>query len=211
VSSGSLKIVPTDSLKPERNVSFEIGGSQWLGERVFLDLALFQSDYYDLIEALVYPDYDIRFTNITRARIRGLEVGMKTDWFDRLISTDFSYTYTDPVDLRDNSVLKFRSRHLFYASLSANYRQWRTEINFRYVSRVEAIDEALVNLAPIIDGDQRVACKVVDAGVTYNLINTGLPITFGLTVKNLTNYYYVELIGNLAPVRTYYVSVEGVW
>ena len=211
VSSGSLKIVPTDSLKPERNVSFEIGGSQWLGERVFLDLALFQSDYYDLIEALVYPDYDIRFTNITRARIRGLEVGMKTDWFDRLISTDFSYTYTDPVDLRDNSVLKFRSRHLFYASLSANYRQWRTEINFRYVSRVEAIDEALVNLAPIIDGDQRVACKVVDAGVTYNLINTGLPITFGLTVKNLSYYYFVELMGNLAPVRTYYVSVEGVW
>jgi iron complex outermembrane receptor protein len=214
VSTGAsqVKIVPNDSLKPERSVSFEIGGSQWLGERVFLDLALFQSDYYDLIEAGVNPNrFEILFSNITRARIRGFEFGIKTDWFDRFMSTDFSYTYTNPVDLNQNTVLKFRSRHLFYASLSANYRQWRTEVNFRYVSRVEAIDENLVRLAPIIDGDQRVACKVVDAGVTYNLINAGLPLSIGLTVKNLTNYYYVELIGNLAPVRTYYLSVEGVW
>jgi outer membrane receptor for ferrienterochelin and colicins len=207
----AIKIVPNDSLKPERSVSFEVGGSQWLSDRIFLDLALFQSDYYDLIEAGVNPNLEILFNNITRARIRGLEVGTKTDWFDRFISTDFSYTYTDPVDLRDNSVLKFRSRHLFYASLTANYRQWRTEVNFRYVSRVEAIDENLVHFAPIIDGEQRVACKVVDAGVTYNLINAGLPITVGLTVKNLTNYYYAELIGNLSPLRTYYLSVEGVW
>jgi iron complex outermembrane receptor protein len=215
VSTGvsQIKIVPNDNLKPERSVSFEIGGSQWLSERVFLDLALFQSDYYDLIEAGVNPNppIEILFSNITRARIRGMELGIKTDWFGRLLSTDFSYTYTDPVDLSDNSVLKFRSRHLFYASLAANYRQWRTELNFRYVSRVEAIDENLVRLAPIVDGDQRVACNVVDAGVTYNLINAGLPITVGLTVKNLTNYYYVELIGNLAPLRTYYLSVEGVW
>lgn len=214
VSTGvsQVKIVPNDSLRPERSTSFEIGGSQWLGERIFLDLALFQSDYYDLIEAHVNPNppIEILFRNITRARIRGLEVGIKTDWFDRLISTDFSYTYTDPVDLSDNSVLMFRSRHLFYASLTANYRQWRTEVNYRYVSRVEAIDENLVLLAPIVDGDQRVACKVVDAGVTYNLTNAGLPITIGLTVKNLTNYYYVELIGNLAPLRTYYLSLEGV-
>jgi outer membrane receptor for ferrienterochelin and colicins len=215
VSTGvsQIKIVPNESLKPERSVSFEIGGSQWLGERIFLDVALFQSDYYDLIEAHVNPNppIEILFSNITRARIRGMELGIKTDWFGRLLSTDFSYTYTDPVDLSDNSVLKFRSRHLFYASLTANYHQLRTEVNFRYVSRVEAIDENLVHLAPIIDGDQRVACKVVDAGVTYNLINAGLPITVGLTVKNLTNYYYVELIGNLAPLRTYYLSVEGAW
>jgi Outer membrane receptor for ferrienterochelin and colicins len=214
VSTGAsqIKIVPDDSLKPERSVSFEIGGSQWFSERIFLDLALFQSDYYDLIEAGVNPNrFEILFSNITRARIRGLEFGIKTDWFDRFLVTDFSYTYTDPVDLNQNTVLKFRSRHLFYASVTANYRQLRTEVNFRYVSRVEAIDENLVRLAPIVDGDQRVACKVVDAGVTYNIINTGLPLSVGLTVKNLTNYYYVELIGNLAPVRTYYLSVEGVW
>ena len=79
------------------------------------------------------------------------------------------------------------------------------------MSRVEAIDENLVRLAPIVDGDYRVATNVVDAGITYNLNNLGIPLTVGLTIKNLTNYYYVELIGNLAPVRTYYVSLESAW
>ncbi len=128
---------------------------------------------------------------------------------NRTISADFSYTYIDPVDLSNNSVLRFRPRNLFYASITGNYRQLRAEVNFRYVSRVEAIDENLVRLAPIVDGDQRVECKVIDAGISYNLLSIGLPFSAGLTVKNLTNYYYVELIGNLAPVRTYYLSIEG--
>ena len=207
----AIKIVPNDSLKPERSVSFEVGGSQLLGERVFLDLALFQNDFYDLIEGGVNPNrFEIQFNNVTRARIRGLEVGIKADWFKRFLATDFSYTYIDPVDLSNNTVLKFRPRHLFYTTLTAHYRQLQAELNYRYVSRVEAIDENLVRVAPIVDGDQRVACKVVDVGITYYPVNVGgLPLNIGLTIKNLTNYYYVELIGNLAPIRTYYLSVEG--
>jgi iron complex outermembrane receptor protein len=207
-----ITIVPNDSLKPERSVSYEIGGSQWLGNQVFLDAALFQNDFYDLIEGGVNPtQFVIQFNNVTRARIRGFEFGIKANMFHRFLTTDISYTYIDPIDLIHNTVLKFRPRNLFYASLIAQYQQWQTEVNYRYVSRVEAIDENLVRLAPIVDGDQRVACNVIDAGITYNLIDFNLPLTIGLTIKNLTNYYYVELLGNLSPVRTFYVSVEGTW
>jgi iron complex outermembrane receptor protein len=207
-----ITIAPNDSLKPERSVSFEIGGSQWLTERIYLDVALFQNNFYDLIEAGVKPaEFVIQFNNVTRARISGFELGMKADMFDRFLTSDISYTYIDPIDLSDNSVLKFRPRHLFYASVTAQYRQWQIETSYRYVSRVEAIDENLVRLAPIVDGDNRVPCSVVDAGVTYNLAKLGLPLNIGLTVKNLTNYYYVELLGNLSPVRTYYFSVESAW
>ena len=207
-----ITVAPNDSLKPERSVSFEIGGSQWLSERIFLDIALFQNNFYDLIEAGVNPtQFVIQFNNVTRARIRGIELGMKADMFNRFLTTDISYTYIDPIDLSQNTVLKFRPRNLFYASLIAQYRQWQVELNYRYVSRVEAIDENLVRLAPIVDGDYRVATNVVDAGITYNLTNLGLPLNIGLTIKNLLNYYYVELIGNLAPVRTYYVSLESAW
>jgi outer membrane receptor protein involved in Fe transport len=111
--------------------------------------------------------------------------------------------------LSDNSVLKFRPRNLFYASLIAHRKQWQVEMNYRYVSRVEAIDENLVRLAPIVDGDHRVPCSVVDAGITYTLRNFSVPLNIGLTVKNLTNYYYVELLGNLSPVRTVYLSIES--
>ncbi|MGD1043851.1 MAG: TonB-dependent receptor [Bacteroidota bacterium] len=214
VNSGvsAIKIVSNDSLRPERSVSFEIGGSQWLSERIFLDAALFQNDFYDLIEAGVNPtQFVIQFNNVTRARIRGFEFGIKADMFNRFLTTDIGYTYIDPVDLNQNTILKFRPRHLFYASMIAHYRQWQVELNYRYVSKVEAVDENLVRLAPIVDGDYRVPSSVVDAGITYNFINLCLPLTVGLTVKNLTNYYYVELLGNLAPLRTYYISVEGSW
>jgi outer membrane receptor for ferrienterochelin and colicins len=207
-----ITIAPNDSLKPERSVSFEIGGSQWLSERILLDLAFFQNDFYDLIEAGVNPtQFVIQFSNVTRARIRGFEFGIKADMLNRLLTTDISYTYIDPVDLYQNTVLKFRPRHLFYVSVTALYRQLQMEMDYRFVSRVEAIDENLVRLAPIVDGDYRVSCRVLDAGITYNLTNLGLPLNIGLTVKNLTNYYYVELLGNLAPVRTFYLSVESAW
>ena len=205
-----IKIVSNDSLKPERGTSFEIGGSQWLSEHVFLDLALFQNNFSDLIEAGVNQNqFVIQFNNVTRARIRGCEFGVKADMLNRFLTTNISYTYIDPIDLSNNTILKFRPRNLFYASVTAQYRQCQVEIDYRYVSRVEAIDENLVPLAPIVDGDYRVPCSVVDAGITYNLTNLGLPLNIGLTVKNLTNYYYVELIGNLAPLRTYYISVES--
>jgi outer membrane receptor for ferrienterochelin and colicins len=207
-----IKIVPNDTLRPERSKSFEIGGSQWLGDRIFIDAALFQNDFYDLIEGGVSPtQLVIQFSNVTRARIRGFELGIKTDLFNRFLTTDISYTYIDPIDLSQNTVLKFRPRNLLYASMTSQYRQWQAEINYRFVSRVEAIDENLVRFAPIKDGDYRVACNVIDAGISYNFFHHGPPLTLGLTIKNLTNYYYVELLGNLAPVRTFYITLEGAW
>jgi len=95
--------------------------------------------------------------------------------------------------------------------VTAQYGLLQTELGYRYVSRVEAIDENLVRFAPIVDGDVRVPCSVLDAGITYNLTHLGLPLAVGLNIKNLTNYSYVELLGNLAPVRTIYVSVESAW
>ena len=169
-----ITVAPNDSLKPERSISFEIGSSQWLSERIFLDIALFQNNFYDLIEAvLIRTQFVIQFNNVTRARIRGVEFGIKADMFNRFLTTDISYTYIDPVDLSQNTILKFRPRNLFYASVTAHYRQWQVEMNYRYVSRVEAIDENLVRLAPIVDGDYRVPCSVIDAGITYNLDKPG--------------------------------------
>jgi iron complex outermembrane receptor protein len=207
-----VKIVPNDSLRPERSVSYEIGGSQLLGERVLLDLAFFQNDFFDLIEGGVNPSrLEIKFNNVTRARIRGLELGFKADWFKQLIATDISYTYIDPLDLGQNAILKFRPRHLLYGSIAANYKRLQAGMDFRYVSRIETIDENLVHLAPIINGEKRVACRVIDIHAGYNLKIVDLPLHIGLMVKNLTNYHYVELLGNLAPIRTYYLSIEGIW
>jgi len=42
------------------------------------------------------------------------------------------------------------------------------------------------------------------------LLRFGLPVHVGFNVNNLLNYHYVELVGNLGPVRTYTLSIDGV-
>lgn len=208
----SLAIVPNANLKPERSLSAEIGVSQWLTESIRFECALFQNDFEQLIEAGVDPaNLVIKFDNVTRARIRGVETSLSSSLFGKAVSCDLSYTYTDPVDLDRESVLKFRPRHLLYVSVGAESGALHVSVDARYVSRVEAIDDNLVQLAPIINGDQRVPIKVLDARLKYGLLEAGLPLRVGLNVTNVLNYHYVELIGNLSPVRTFTFVVEGVF
>jgi outer membrane cobalamin receptor len=197
-------------LKAERSVSYEFGVSHSFGGNYWTDVALFQTDLDDLIEAGVDPErIVIRFENVTRARIRGLEVGGRAYWFDGLLGTNIGYTYVDPRDRSSNSVLRFRPRHLLYGSLTTSLEPIRLALEGRYISRVEAIDQRLVDLAPIVDGDARVDIKVVDVRSQVGLVDWGIPLVVDLAVTNVFNYHYVELIGNLAPVRTFHVGVRG--
>ena len=205
-----VKIVPNDSLKAERSFSIEAGLNYSWKDRFAIECALFHNGFSDLIEAGVDPNrLVIQFANVTKARIRGIEAGIKSNWFNRFLLTDINYTYVDPVDLNQNTVLKFRPRHLLYISTGMSHQKFDATIDYRYISRVEQIDENLVRFAPIIHGDHRVPIKVFDIGMGYVLSNWGIPLKVSFNIKNLFNYYYVELIGNLAPVRTFFLSVEG--
>ncbi|MEK6756012.1 MAG: TonB-dependent receptor [Bacteroidota bacterium] len=216
-------VLPNTDLKVEKSVSYEIGVSRQVGQNVFADLAVFSNDFENLIEPSVLikryrpsPSSPtevegpvIQFENVTKARIQGLEASIKIDWWKKILSTDFGYTYTWPRDVNENTILKFRPRHLFYASALFVYEYLRASGDFRYVSRIERIDENLVRLAPIVHGEKRVPIKVVDIRTSYELLGLGLPIRVGINVNNLLNYHYVELLGNLAPVRTYILSIDG--
>jgi len=208
-SASSLPVVPNEELKPERSNSYEIGYLQLIGEHSSLDVSIFQNDFFDLIEAGVNKRNEIQFTNVTRARIKGFEVGIQYELIKRTLLTNLNYTYMDPVDLTQNVTLKFRPRHLFYGSMELNLSKVQIGLDYRYVSRVETIDEDFVKFAPIIDGDKRVPIKVIDLRTSYNLLSIGIPARLSFVIKNLTNYYYIEMLGNIAPFRTYYLSIEG--
>lgn len=206
----ALSVAPNPNLQPERSVSLEIGASALVGENTMVDAAIFQNNYSDLIEASVDPSFVIKFNNVTKARIRGGELGIKSSWFEKSINIEASYTYTDSRDLDRETVLKFRPRHILYGSLGFRSGSLRFSIDGRFVSRVEEIDENLVRLAPIVNGDQRVPIKVVDGRVSYDFTELGAHLRIGFNVYNMLNYHYVELIGNLAPVRTYMVVLESI-
>ena len=216
VATSAVAIVPSTDLKAEHSWSFEIGGTTSLGENALWDVALFQSDFSDLIEAGIEFDSTrkspvIRFRNVTRARVQGCESNIRTVLFDQLISLDVNYTYSWPYDVNKKSVLRFRPRHVASVNAVASYKELMFGTDVRYISRVDAIDDDLVRLAPIIDGDLRVPVYVVDVRASGHFHEFGFPLKINFQVNNLFRYSYIELIGNLAPLRNYVLSVEGMF
>lgn len=224
-ATSQLAVFINKNLQVERSNTYELGISTTLADMVSVELSLFRNDFDNLIEAGVairnvktsptdtveVERPVIQFENVTKARLQGLELGLTIDWIKKIFSTEVGYTYTDPVDLTEQTILKFRPRHLLFASALAQYEHVRLSTDFRFISRIERIDENLVRLAPIIHGDRRVPIYVVDVRASYDLIDFGIPVRVGLNVNNLLNYHYVELIGNLAPVRLYTLSLEGLF
>jgi len=216
-----LLILPNPQLRPESSITGDVGVTQEVGDNASAELSLFNNEFRDLIEAGVefktlrrtpsdtVPRPVATFENVTRARIQGWELGLNIEWVRRILATTVGYTYVWPRDLDRNEVLKFRPRHLLTASAHATLWGLEAFLDFRYSSRVERIDDNLVQLAPILDGDQRVPIRVFDLRLFYPLSSIGLPLRAGFSVRNLFDYYYVELIGNLSPIRTFVVSLDG--
>ncbi|MBE0558417.1 MAG: TonB-dependent receptor, partial [Proteobacteria bacterium] len=166
----------------------------------------------DLIEPTVFVAGDpfIQFRNVTRARIQGAEAGLRTGLAQLGLGLNFGYTYVwarEIDSVGQELPLKFRPRHLFTSGLVWSEGAFQAGVEYRYNSLIERIDENLSLIIP--DGDARVSIHVVDLRFSFKLSRFGVPLRIGLDVNNLLNYYYVELTGNMAPLRSYLLSLEG--
>ena len=206
--SGFL-IEPNPNLKPERSFSYELGLSQMLGDAALVDVAAFQNDFENLIESGFTPAGTGQFSNVTKARIQGAECSLKAGLLGKTLTVEIAYTYVYPKDRTTNDILKYRPRHLVYTSAVARAGVALLGIDFRYISRVERIDEDFVRLGIVKDGDLRVATYVLDLRAGTDFTSIGVPLSVNLHVNNLLQYNYVELIGNLATPRTFILSVEA--
>ncbi len=199
-TAAGVTVKPNPSLKPERAISFEIG-SRFINPIVSADISVFWNHYWNLIEPVFDVDGKIIFKNVTEARIQGAEIGLN---FFSTSPVNFSlgYTYLNPWDLSENAILKYRPRHIFYANGSLSYKFFFVGLDFRFISKYERIDELLKFIVP--DAEARVPIYVVDARAGLNFKNLHL----FFNVNNLFQYNYVEIVGNLAPIRNFNISVE---
>ena len=209
-SAAGIVIVPNPSLNPERSFGVELGVNQVIGDLAVIDFALFQTHYTDLIESGFTASGQGTFSNVTEARIRGFELTSTVQMIQKLLFFDIGYTYVDPRDITANDVLKYRPRHLLYASLLLTPGSFRVGLDYRFISRVERIDEEFVALGIIKDGDQRVAIHVLDLRCVADLSWLNLPLKARFNINNLLQYNYVELIGNMMPPRSYVLTLESV-
>jgi outer membrane receptor for ferrienterochelin and colicins len=203
---GGLIIRSNPSLKPERSWSFEGGGSQIISDQSQVELSVFRTELWDLIEAGFQSDGFIHFRNVTRARITGTEVIFRCSLFDRFYQTQLGYTYAYPEDVENHSILNHRQRHVFQSQNIFTLDPVWLGIDIRYLSRMEKVDTLLERVVP--DGDKRVGSLVVDlhSGVDWGF--EGLEMRTSLHINNIFQYYYTDFIGNLAPLRNYLFTIE---
>jgi outer membrane receptor for ferrienterochelin and colicins len=206
---GGFTIVPNPALKPERSISYEVGVNQVLGATAVIDLALFENDFWDLIETGFNAQGQGQFSNVTRARIRGLEFSSQLMFFQRALSCDLSYTYVDPRDLTAHDVLKYRHRHIVYLSALGRVGMFSLGADYRYLSRMERIDQEFVTLGIIKNGDVVVPINVVDVRFGADFSTMGVPLNATFNINNIFQDNYVEIIGNMAPPRSYVLTLES--
>ncbi len=199
-TAAGVTIKPNPSLKPERAISLEIG-SRFISPIFSADIAFFWNHYFNLIEPVFDVDGKIFFNNVVEARIQGFEIGINFAPIN-LINFSLGYTYLNPWDLNEDAILKYRARHIFYANSNVAYKFLFAGVDFRFISKYEKIDEMLKLVVP--DAEKRVPIYVVDARLGLNF--RSFKIFFN--VNNLLQYNYVEIAGNLAPIRNFNLSVE---
>lgn len=203
-STSGITVKPNPNIKPERNVTFEFGINYSLQSMLELDLAVFQNEYFKMIEASVDPkDGLIFFDNLLRARIQGLELSSVFNIITGILKAGLAYSYMNSKDIEKNITLKYRPKHSFTGSLEFTNWHLGLGIFFKYQSRVEEIDNELIDLGIVRDGKLRVPVYQTDVSLSYDLIALNLPLAFYFNVNNLFNYNYVELVGNLRPIRNF--------
>jgi len=206
-TASGIIIKPNPDLKSETNFTFEFGANYLPFSEFSLNAAVFQSEYFDFIEPRIDPaDGYAVFRNVTRARIQGFETDVKSELFRKKVLLSLSYTYLWTRDLNTNKALKYRPQHLFVGSLDYYLGNLNIGSDFRYWSRVQEIDDELVRI--VNDGDLRVDVYVLDLRASYNFNSLSIPASIFLNADNVLNYNYVELIGNLKPIRNYSLSIQ---
>ena len=211
-SASGITIKPNPNLDSESNLTLELAVNYDATDFLNLDFAVFNNEYFNMIEAGIDPtDGLVFFDNVIRARIQGAEVNTFLSIIPRTLTLTLSYTYLWARDLDEGTALRYRPRHIFYSRLEL--RKWNFElgVDFRYWSEVEEIDDELIELGVIKDGELREAVFATDFRAAYNFDLFSLPIYVYFNLKNLTNYNYIELIGNIRPIRNYSLGLKFIF
>lgn len=207
-----FEVIPNLDLRPETSWSFEAGGTwhlQFDNTPFEVDFSVFHNELENLIEPtfLTNTAANIQFQNVLSARIQGMELSVKTYLFNTL-GVETSLTLMNPRDLSTDKVLNYRSEILWYSRILLPLKYFEFQVDYRYKSRVENVDTQLGLL--VKDTDARVDMNVVDARLIFDFKKLAdFPLRLTLNANNLLDYYYTEMVGNLARTRFLSLQFDG--
>ena len=197
-----IQVIPNPSLESESSWSGELGATVPAARRLAIDAALFWSEYQNLIEpALVAGGTEIQFTNVTRARVRGLDLTARAaDLVRGHLGATLAWTWLDAQDLTADQPLAFRPRQLL--TLSGD---WKADLGS--AASATAGFDARYASAParveIFESDRRVPARTLDLRATW----ARGALKAVAKVANVFNYSYTLVPRTLEPPRTYSLAV----
>lgn len=176
-----IRVVPNPSLRGERAWSTEAGLSATALPRLRLDGSVFLSEYRDLIGPGPIPGQLLvfQFRNLNRARVRGVDLSLKSELRADLLQLEVNYLLLDTKDSA-GAPLPYRSRHNVTGTLTA--LGGIVDVDVRFRSRVEQVLQYFT--------DPRRHFTVVDLRAAYRLAG----ITLQAKVANLFQTFYVDVM-----------------
>ncbi len=205
--AGGFQVIPNTDLKPEKSRSFEAGINHRFSKHFSLDGAYFYNYFSELIEGQILESGKVQFRNITRASVQGTEFTVTGMMIPEHLTTGLSYTYVYARDLDTDQFLRFRPRHLFYWNNQLTLGKFQFFLDYRFIKKYDRIDEKFTLIIP--DAEERVDAHIVDVRLAYPLQVSGIPFRLNFEISNAFQYYYVDLVGSLAPLRLFTLSLES--
>lgn len=206
---GGLIIKPNPALESETVFNLELGGNYNFDAGHSVDISFFSNDYKNFIEPALDPaDGQVRFANLSDASIAGAEISFSNKIPFLALDMQNSFMYLDTKDKGKDKEMKYRPKYSFNSALRFSFGKFSVDYDFRYWSRVAEIDNDLITLGLVKDGDKRTEVYLSHISAGYNLSGFNFPAKLSVAVKNVFNYNYVEMIGNLSPLRSFTLNLE---
>ena len=123
-------VIPNFDLLGEKAWSGELGVTSSHG-RFWLDASVFQNNYDDLIAPAAAGLFTFQFQNISRARVRGLEAGLRVSVVRDYLDIQGSYLFLDSEDLDTGESLPYRSKHTATGTFNMFRNRVGVDVQFR--------------------------------------------------------------------------------
>ena len=228
-TAGGITVIPNPSLIPETGWSAEIGIKQ--GFKVsnfngYLDVALFASEYNDMMEFGLNLDtifgnfIAFQSNNVGNTRITGIDFSLAGEGALLGMPTTLlaGYTYIKPIfqdfteEVKDNSsvdynVLKYRYRHTLKFDVESRFQMFSLGLAAIYNSKMEAIDEVLgaINNIDAYRAANDHGYTTVDLRLAF-IPNKHIRIS--LIGANILNEEYMNRPGLLDGPRSYTLRLD---
>jgi outer membrane receptor for ferrienterochelin and colicins len=190
-----FNVIRNPGLLSERTWFEEVGFMQELAGSTKVEVSLYQTDYWNMIEPVINFLGTIQFQNYIRARIRGIEGSIESWWWNRTLGVRASASFMDPLDIRRHEVLSYRPKVISDLTGFVNIGPFSFQAEYRYASRVET-----VQLNPL---DPRVPVKLLflRAEAKWRMC------TLQFAINNALNYNYAQIERRMGEIRNAMLSL----